>query len=51
MIAFSKTTSDSIVQIWNDAFNGMKADGTLMKIRKKWNRQSDDPPFPELEID
>jgi polar amino acid transport system substrate-binding protein len=49
MIAFSKKTSDSIVKTWRDAFNGMKEDGTLMKIRKNWNRQSDDPPFPEIE--
>lgn len=51
MIAFSKSTSDSIVQIWTNAFNGMEADGTLMKIRRKWNRQSDDPPFPEIKVE
>lgn len=51
MIAFSKKTSDSIVKIWRDAFNGMKEDGTLMKIRRNWNHQSDDPPFPEIELD
>jgi polar amino acid transport system substrate-binding protein len=51
MIAFSKTTSDSIVQMWRKAFNRMEVDGTLMKIRRKWNRQSDDPPFPEIKME
>jgi len=37
MIAFSKETSDSIVQNWKNAFNEMLADGTIMQIRKKWN--------------
>ena len=35
-IAFSKKTSDSIVQKWRNAFNEMLADGTIMKIRNKW---------------
>ena len=48
-IAFSKKTSDSIVQKWENAFNEMIADGTLMKIRKKWNKKLPDAPFPELE--
>jgi polar amino acid transport system substrate-binding protein len=48
-IAFSKKTSDSIVQKWENAFNEMGADGTLMKIREKWNRKLPDAPFPELE--
>ncbi|NIO19949.1 MAG: hypothetical protein GTN76_04210 [Candidatus Aenigmarchaeota archaeon] len=49
MIAFSKKTSDSIVQKWRDAFNEMVADGTIMKIRMEWNKKLPDPPFPELE--
>ncbi|MDY6791888.1 MAG: transporter substrate-binding domain-containing protein [Thermodesulfobacteriota bacterium] len=48
MIAFSKKTSDSIVQNWRNAFNEMLADGTIMQIRKKWNRKLEDNPFPEI---
>jgi polar amino acid transport system substrate-binding protein len=48
-IAFSKKTSDAIVQKWKNAFNEMTADGTLMKIRKRWNNKLPDAPFPELE--
>jgi polar amino acid transport system substrate-binding protein len=48
MIAFSKKTSDSIVQKWRDAFNEMMADGAIMKIRKKWNLKLEDDPFPEI---
>jgi polar amino acid transport system substrate-binding protein len=48
-IAFSTKTSDAIVQKWRTAFNEMVADGTLMKIRKRWNRKIPDAPFPELE--
>jgi polar amino acid transport system substrate-binding protein len=48
-IAFSKKTSDSIVQKWRNAFDEMAADGTIMKIRKKWNKRIPDAPFPELE--
>jgi len=36
MIAFSKKTSDSIVEKWKAAFDEMSADGTLTKIRYKW---------------
>ena len=36
-IAFSKKTSDSIVQKWRNAFNEMLADGTILQIRNKWN--------------
>ena len=36
-IAFSKKTSDSIVQKWKNTFNDMLADGTIKKIRDKWN--------------
>jgi tripartite-type tricarboxylate transporter receptor subunit TctC len=36
-IAFSKKTSDSIVQKWKNAFNDMLADGTIKKIRDKWS--------------
>lgn len=49
MIAFSKKTSDSIVQNWSNAFNEMLADGTIMQIRKKWNNILEDNPFPEIE--
>jgi ABC-type amino acid transport substrate-binding protein len=35
-IAFSKKTSDSIVQKWRNAFNEMSADGTIGQIRNKW---------------
>ena len=49
MIAFSKKTSDSIVQKWRNAFNKMLADGTIMQIRKKWNMKLEDDPFPEIE--
>lgn len=48
-IAFSKETSDSIVEEWRSAFDEMLADGTLIKIRKEWNRKLPDHPFPELE--
>ena len=48
MIAFSKKTSDSIVQKWRDAFNEMLADGAIMQIRKKWNMKLEDDPFPEI---
>jgi ABC-type amino acid transport substrate-binding protein len=36
-IAFSKNTSDSIVLKWQNAFNEMLADGTMQKIRSKWD--------------
>ena len=49
MIAFSKKTSDAIVEKWRKAFDEMSADGTLMKIHKEWNAKIDDPPFPEIE--
>jgi hypothetical protein len=48
MIAFSKKTSDSIVQKWRDAFNEMIADGTIIQIRKNWNMKLEDDPFPEI---
>jgi len=47
-IAFSKKTSDSIVENWRTAFNTMHADGTLMQIREKWNMKLEDDPFPEI---
>ena len=49
MIAFSKKTSDAIVEKWRTAFNEMVADGTMMKICKEWNKKLPDHPFPELE--
>lgn len=36
-IAFSKKTSDSIVQMWQTAFKEMSTDGTIEQIRSKWN--------------
>jgi ABC-type amino acid transport substrate-binding protein len=36
-IAFSKKTSDSIVEKWRNAFNEMLNDGTIQRIRDKWN--------------
>lgn len=36
-IAFSKKTSDSIVEKWRNAFNEMLNDGTIKRIRDKWN--------------
>jgi polar amino acid transport system substrate-binding protein len=38
-IAFSKKTSDSIVQKWRNAFDQMLADGTIMQIRNKWETE------------
>ena len=49
MIAFSKKTPDQIVQNWRDAFNEMTTDGTIIKIKKRWNAQLEDDPFPEIE--
>jgi ABC-type amino acid transport substrate-binding protein len=48
MIAFSKKTPDSIVQMWKTAFGEMVADGTIQKIQKKWNLKLEDDPFPEV---
>jgi polar amino acid transport system substrate-binding protein len=48
MIAFSKKTSDSIVESWEEAFNEMLNDGTILQIRKKWNAILPDKPFPEI---
>ena len=36
-IAFSKKTSDSIVASWQKAFDAMSQDGTIQKIKDKWN--------------
>ena len=36
-IAFSKKTSDVVVKKWQNAFHEMVADGTIEKIRNKWN--------------
>jgi len=47
-IAFSKKTSDSIVQKWKKAFDEMLADGTIMQIRRRWNDKLPDAPFPEI---
>lgn len=48
MIAFSKKTSDATVKMWENAFNEMVADGTIMQIRRKWNAKLEDHPFPEI---
>jgi hypothetical protein len=48
MIAFSKKTSDLIVKKWKVAFDALSSDGTIMQIRKNWNRRLDDDPFPEI---
>lgn len=48
MIAFSKKTSNSIVEEWEDAFHEMVADGTVTQIQKKWNMKLEDAPFPEI---
>ncbi|MDJ0984583.1 MAG: transporter substrate-binding domain-containing protein [Desulfobacterales bacterium] len=48
MIAFSKKTSNSIVQRWKAAFDEMVADGTVKQIQKKWNFKLEDDPFPEI---
>ena len=47
-IAFSKKTSDSIVREWQKAFDDMLSDGTIMRIRRKWNDILPDDPFPEM---
>ena len=39
MIAFSKKTSDAIVKKWQDAFDELIADGTILQIRKNWNKR------------
>ena len=48
MIAFSKKTSDAIVKKWQDAFDELIADGTILQIRKNWNKRLEDDPFPEI---
>ena len=48
-IAFSKKTSDSIVGKWQKAFDEMSKDGTIIKIKKKWNAILEDDPFPEIQ--
>ncbi|MBL0714500.1 MAG: ABC transporter substrate-binding protein [Desulfosarcina sp.] len=49
MIAFSKSTADTIFNAWQDAFDAMQADGTILQIRREWNARLEDDPFPELE--
>jgi polar amino acid transport system substrate-binding protein len=36
-IAFSKKTSDTIVARWQQAYDEMAKDGTIQKIKDKWN--------------
>ena len=47
-IAVSQKTSKSIVKKWRTAFKEMLADGTILKIKKKWNKKLEDEPFPEI---
>jgi polar amino acid transport system substrate-binding protein len=49
-IAVSRKTSVAIVQRWKAAFDEMLADGTVLKIQKKWNRLLEDDPFPEINV-
>jgi polar amino acid transport system substrate-binding protein len=35
-ITFSKTTSRSIVNLWQTTFEAMEADGTITSMRKRW---------------
>ena len=48
MIAFSKKTSDAIVKKWQDAFDELVTDGTILQIRENWNKRLEDDPFPEI---
>ena len=36
-IAFSKMTSDTLVAQWDKTFNAMVVDGTVQRIKDKWN--------------
>jgi len=47
-IAFSIKTSDVIVEKWKAAFSQMTLDGTILQIKKNWNKRLDDAPFPEI---
>ncbi len=47
-IAISKKTSEILVQSWADSFNDLLEDGTVLKIKSKWNNIMDDDPFPEI---
>lgn len=38
-IAFSRKTSDSIVDRWRQAFEAMEEDGTIEEIRSRWQRE------------
>ena len=49
MIAISKKTSDAIVKKWQNAFDELSKDGTILEIRKEWNRKLEDDPFPEIQ--
>jgi polar amino acid transport system substrate-binding protein len=48
MIAFSEITSDTIVKKWQNAFDELTADGTILQIKKEWNMKLEDDPFPEI---
>ena len=47
-IAVSRKTSEAVLIKWRSAFNEMLADGTILKIKKKWNMKLEDAPFPEI---
>ena len=47
-IAVSRKTSEAVLNKWRSAFNEMLADGTILKIKKKWNMKLEDAPFPEI---
>jgi polar amino acid transport system substrate-binding protein len=47
-IAISKKTSEITMQSWADSFNDMLEDGTILKIKSRWNKIMDDDPFPEI---
>ena len=47
-IAVSKKTSDAVLKRWRTAYNDMLTDGTILQIKKKWNRRLEDAPFPEI---
>jgi len=49
MMAFSKPTADAVVRTWQEAFDDMRTDGTLQRIRREWNAKLEDSPFPEIE--
>ena len=41
--------ADAVVRTWQEAFDDMRTDGTLQRIRREWNAKLEDSPFPEIE--